>query len=1151
MSHFYRNGRRMARFGAAACAALLAGAMLGSNTSVRAQDAALATEPAAKPVPDFDVNLTAFVTRRPSAAQLRALDRLKQNVGAQAVTARWDKATGSIDAIYDFASQSSSLDPESAARAFLAANAGVFDLTDMGTLRLERSVQALGGHLLFFQQTYNGLTVANAGIGVVMDGERRVKMVSGPYLAGLSLATSAALDGAAAVAAAERDLARNRVTWADGVAEVLNPSLDLIASQLGPVATPQPELNVFPTPGGARLAIRFSLFSRNPFGLFDYQIDALTGAVLYREDMVRYQQAPLPFTADVYPTHPAITPELADEGRISVGPDGVPLGQLRVRLRKFDDTNVATGINGTLTGRHAHIENALAARLPFPQAAGGTWHFRTDDPANFEARTNERDHVGPNAEPAEHQDGIAQFFYITSLLEYIDHLHVAGDARHSRVGQGDFPDSYPNQSNPLIGNVHIPNVLAPPTNPADPNFVERLLGLDNAFSISASRNVAGQTVVVNPTSYGHGFLFNDLAIDFGVPYHEGMHSISSPIAGLRNVPEGRALNEAQADLWAYTAAENPELGPYVVNGFRLRQRTRSLGGNPDLRQWIRHADSGLGYSQLGTSGGASFEEHRDGEIFAAVAWDLRQLMLMFQTGGTFVRPDLVTGSPTVSIPLGKETWERLLLGMIYVLGTFDPDTFVRARDALIIADAALYPSDPLDPDAPGLHRALIEQVFAAREIGVNAAASLGGRQTISTRVSSFTASQGRLAAPTGVTVTPTSLSSSRVSWQPVAGAIAYEVLKREIGRENQRLNRPVAGREYIDGDGGTDGFFHVDYLAGSQTTYLDNGFIEGGFVPRGVKNPVGLEYVVRALNVNANRQIGVSENSTPSSGPTAVVDVTSRVNSTFSNIVFAGGRTELDMRLENLGAGGDGRMYTPIDFRVVSISSPSVAVANSDNGGTGQAGAPASFFFRPSLAPGQTSDPRHLVFNNANTQLFTFDAMVTARVTVDPAQATRYEPEPPPDFSNFDTKTFTDIFTGIVPASDTGLQLAAGVTYVDVPFTSRDGAFAVFGSMTSALTGVDLDLELRDADGRVLASSTSATASETVTAAIEPNRPYLYRVIGWAGVAQDFRIESTQSARVPKSPTGSGAPPSLMGSITTLLQFTVNPLTGQVTVSAR
>ena len=66
--------------------------------------------------------------------------------------------------------------------------------------------------------------------------------------------------------------------------------------------------------------------------------------------------------------------------------------------------------------------------------------------------------------------------------------------------------------------------------------------MDNAFAVPVSALFEAETgvkmpVVVNPTFYGHGYLFNDLALEGTVPYHEGMHSITTPIAGLEGGDE--------------------------------------------------------------------------------------------------------------------------------------------------------------------------------------------------------------------------------------------------------------------------------------------------------------------------------------------------------------------------------------------------------------------------------------------------------------------------------------------------------------------------------------------------------------------------------------------------------------------------------------
>jgi hypothetical protein len=120
------------------------------------------------------------------------------------------------------------------------------------------------------------------------------------------------------------------------------------------------------------------------------------------------------------------------------------------------------------------------------------------------------------------------------------------------------------------------------------------------------------------------------------------------------------------------------------------------------------------------------------------------------------------------------------------------------------------------------------------------------------------------------------------------------------------------------------------------------------------------------------------------------------------------------------------------------------------------------------------------------------------------------------------------------------------VTYVDVPFTSKDGAQSVSGALTTT-TGVDLDLELRDSAGRVLASGATESANESVTAAVQPNASYVYRVVGWLGVAQDFQIVSTQTLRVPKTGTTNAATASTSEAPTPFVRFTVNTLTGAVT----
>ena len=839
--------------------------------------------PSATGSSNFDLSITdqAVSPRSPSALQQQAAANFRTQYGAQAVL-RWDDFSGSVSSLWDFRSPSYSGDPAAAALAFVSANKELFGISDTSTLKLGKAQPAMGGWLVRFDQTYRDIPVQGGGIGVALNKSRQVIAAFGPYFQVGAVATSPVLSADEAVSRAQFDLGAFAVTSTGGD-QYVSPALQRLESALGPFTRPSPQLAIFPTGDGARLAWNFYLYSRNPFGVFRYNVDAVSGAILSRENMVRAQATSnlVGATGDIFPKSPTVTKQLQDTGVISRDGSGRPLGQLRVTLRNFDASNRTTGVSGELTGTHAQIHNVLALQVPFPQPPLGTWHF-AQDMQPVEQATRDDVHFGPGAEPAEHQDEINIFFFINYLLEYVTDLHVRDDKANDplRPGEGDFPDTFPNKDVPLQGIVHMPCPFAlagqlgcPALDTADPDALEKQLGLDNAFSLPLVTTIAGQEVVVNPTMYGHGYLFNDLALEGGVAYHEGMHSVSTPIAGFEGPIEGGALNEAQADLWAATITQNPVLGAYVVNAFRLRQAVRAgtvfkaANGNPDLVAWIRNANSGLLYSQLcrfnratRAPDGRECEVHQDGEIYLSTMWDVRELLHRYETSGGFFRPDFITGQPTVPIRQAQETWERLFLGALYVLGIVPRDTFVAARDAMILADALLYPSglqEPGNPRQVGMHRTLIEQVFAAREMGFNSKPAFGGRQTVSTAVSSFTGSQPRLGAPKGVKATVFG-DGVQVCWKPVTGALAYEVRKRRKGQTSGLLYASdPATHEYTEGDATTDGFGHVDYT--SSTCLVDRGQIVGFLDARGIPNAKDFQYGVRTLNLNPNNTIGVSE----------------------------------------------------------------------------------------------------------------------------------------------------------------------------------------------------------------------------------------------------------------------------------------------------
>lgn len=1126
-----------------------------------------------KTVPNIDVNLLSQATRQITSLQQNAFEQFKSVHGNQA-TIRWNSFSGTPDVIMGFHTAPSSDTPENAARAFINNNAALFGVTPEALVLTEQK-EGLGGYLLRFQQKAGNLDVLNGGVGIVMNKDKQIRMVMGSTFPDVNVSTTSVLNATAALARAEADIAQYAVQI-PGVSEnLLAPGLNQLAAEIAPILR-APRLNVFPTADGYKLAWDCITFSRNPLGLFITQVDANTGEILYRENLARaqHQQNPIPMTADIFPDTPTLKFPITGE---YVMENGAPKGLTRANLRNVNAGSNVTGVNGILTGKHALIKNVLATQQPFAQSAAGTFHFRQNN-APLEAQPDE---INDRSEPAEHFDVSNMYAFINYLLEYVDDIHKRDDSVHSPIGTGYFPDNYPNSDRPLVGLVHFPNapgVLGAPIDTEnEETIIASTLGLDNAFSFPATQTVdtpnGPQKIIINPTMYGHGYWFNDFAKDGPVAYHEGMHSVSTVIAGLEGVPDGSALNEGQADLWAYAITGKDSIGAYSIQSPGRQKYLDYLESNrdPNTLVWVRSARSSLKYSRMGTRGTpAAFEEHDDGEIYANTMFHLLEFMKAAEPQMQFSRPNFENGQIDRKITRGQEAWERIFLGSLYLLGTTAPDTFMKARDALIMADRIMYPTEPANLDAPGQHEALIWQVWAAHEMGVNAKAQVGGVVTISTAAPDFALQQGKPSAPQGITLSPAPANSVRVSWQPVSGAYAYEVFKRRIGKAGQRQYKGIPERPIFDGDRATSGWSYVGFATGNQnTSYDDKGFGRFFYAPGGIKNvddATGFnemfetEYAVRAVAVNPNKQSGFSDLSASATFSSSNQDVSSAISSAISNIRFADGMLEFDNKLTNNGiSGADSTAYGPVNFKIVKISDSTVTIANADNGGNGK-DLPGIFSYNQTLAAGQTSAAKRLKFNDPQARMFSFDAVITARVRGASVPANGSQPYDGDGGGQQEhiVTSQTETYNGVILYPGVELRDAvAGVGYVDVPFTAKPGSFGVTGRLTTT-TPADLDFKLLDSDGNELASSGNFIDAEEVSGVIVPGRTYIYRVLGYANGPTQFTITSTQFFSDSITTGGSGASSSTgSGSsfgqpktgVTTLklVRFTVNPLTKAVT----
>ncbi len=258
----------------------------------------------------------------------------------------------------------------------------------------------------------------------------------------------------------------------------------------------------------------------------------------------------------------------------------------------------------------------------------------------------------------------------------------------------------------------------------------------------------------------------------------------------------------------------------------------------------------------------------------------------------------------------------------------------------------------------------------------------------------------------------------------------------------------------------------------------------------------------------------------------------------------------------------DKTIYRPLEFQVVRISNPMVTVKNADANGN-------TFIYDQTLALGQISNAKRLEFNNPAAQLFSFDAKIYGNAFAGSTIGNgnggsdgTSDPPAPVVYSLFnETKTGALILgepTGTSGASATwGDPAFKGITWDDIPVTTKSDALFLEATLTSA-TSVDLDFELRTADGQVLSDSAGATATEFVSSSVTPNTTYILRVKGFANGPTTFNIATTQllpngspneNGGTRTAGGASGSTTATLDVIARIVRFTVNPITRQVTLS--
>ncbi|GAA0573607.1 hypothetical protein GCM10010172_67770 [Paractinoplanes ferrugineus] len=586
--------------------------------------------------------------------------------------------------------------------AYLAAHPAAFGLSaaEIAALRLRKDyVDIDGTHHLSFEQMVGDVPVFSNGVRADVTGDGRLIQVTGSPVAALPASLgSARMTADQARSAAIKDAGSTAAVRPDDPAKLV----------------------AFATSGGTRLA--WQTLSTGPGYL--HVIDAATGRVLYRQDLLLNDNAP---QATVWQNYP-----------------GAPLGgtQQRRSLAGW----LAPGAT-SLNGDSAHVfldvnddDKANPGEEVAPNAPGD-WRFPFKDftaqagpPCAADKQCSWDPATAYSWKDNARQNGAQLFYYVSS---FHDHLEKAPIGFTRSAGNYETADGDPIEVNGLDGadtadgrpdGDHIDNANMLPTPDGVPGHMQMYLfhypDSDDPFVPGNS----GDEADVVYHEYTHG-MSNRLVVDA---------SGNSTLTG----QQGYSMGEAWSDWYAFdhlaasgyqkdTAAPGEVLvGRYVGNDQNLI-RTQPLdcpvGASAAACPGTAGAGSGgYTYGDYGKILGFA-EPHADGEIWSETLWDMRTAL------GTKLAESLITRAMELS-PANP--------------------SFLDMRNSILMADKVTR---------DGRDQARIWKVFAGRGMGWFAA-DLGGDDV--TPIEDFSMPPLRDGSRTSLTGVVTDVDSGR----PVAGA---------------------------------------------------------------------------------------------------------------------------------------------------------------------------------------------------------------------------------------------------------------------------------------------------------------------------------------------------------------------------------------------
>ena len=618
---------------------------------------------------DFDIRVQRETPRQVlTESQKNAVTRLKQRLG-DTVKVYWNRLNAKPRSLINYGGHLSvpnADQPTKIAFGFLEDNPDLFGLTkdDMSNFKVDSEYKNRrnGVTYLTLRQYYKDIPVFQGQIKFTVDNQGRIVYMGGEYYPGITILVVSKLSPSEALKAAIANTAPS-VSFEPEIFSLPSGVTQKTVFKKGLFnktdAFHGASLVIFPSREQLRLAWQV-IFHKNSMERYLILVDANTGEILYRTNMVKFAQG-LVFEED---------PD--DGGQITKSFNGDSLASPQGWLYQNNGVYSTLGGNNTCAQEDRDANNATGYS---PSNSNGSYLYSFQN-AYFTSNGTDID--------TDLDAAIANLFYHVNFIhDYfynLDFDEAAGNFQRDNFGKGglgndevhaDVQDGWGTGSeqlcrdkdnNPILCRNNA-NFYTPPEG-YDPNFGKPRMQM-YMFTSPSYRNVDGD-------------------FDGKVIIHEYTHGLSNRLVG-NNALSGKqsgAMGEGWGDWFAASIFNDPVIGEYVTGITSIGMRKYALNNNP-----LTYGDICTGGVHGGTK--TNCEVHDDGEIWSATLWDLREKFI-----------------DKYGYDVGKENVERLVVnGMKNSIAN---PSMLNMRDAILSADTG------------GSDQDIIWSAFACRGMGISA-----------------------------------------------------------------------------------------------------------------------------------------------------------------------------------------------------------------------------------------------------------------------------------------------------------------------------------------------------------------------------------------------------------------------------------------------